>query len=209
MNLPEFPGDLSLRNQEKPNSLKTISPFRSSFWGLFQLKVAVLFSPVIFLIGLPCEAFEESQVLNPNDFEYPSLSFGESGTNTEAGFSELQWVAGREEARKGYEGKILTLTGRFVPHDEKRFILIRYKMTCCAADAVPFNVICIVDPECRETLPSKNLKSNWVKVPGKIQFLKRVGTEDFTVSLILKPKDGEQLHSVIKLEQVPHNPYLN
>lgn len=44
---------------------------------------------------------------------------------------------------------------------------------------------------------------------GKIRFLKTVSGEDFAFSLIPTPQDSDPLESVIKLEQVPPNPYLN
>ncbi len=67
----------------------------------------------------------------------------------EIGFAALQQASLTPESRDYYEGKTITLTGQYSGNDPKRFTLVRFKIACCAADAVPLNAVIMVDDKSR------------------------------------------------------------
>jgi hypothetical protein len=95
-------------------------------------------------------------------------------------FKELEKAAGNEELRADYEGHMGKIKGQFSPISDKIFTLVRMKMTCCAADAVPVKVA-ILSPE-----PVKIPPGQWVEVTGQIQFRKQTGKNEFIPILQLR-----------------------
>jgi hypothetical protein len=89
------------------------------------------------------------------------------GEVTGLGFKELAQGAADPNSRPYYEGKTVSLKGQFVrpSSDRKQFSLVRMKMTCCAADAVPLNAV-IESPDPVGDIP--NLQ--WVEVTGVVHF---------------------------------------
>ncbi len=169
----------------------------------------ILLSPIVLLLGLPGEVFNSAQALSAHDVEASTRDVGDKGQDFEVTFLQLERAAANEETRNFYEGKTIRLTGRFVGDDDKRFTLIRYKINCCAADAVPLNSIIMVDPKYPERLPLQKLRNQWVEVTGKVQFLKKLGKEEYVSSLILHPEEGKTLDSIIKVVPPDANPYVN
>jgi hypothetical protein len=98
-------------------------------------------------------------------------------------FKELQEVAYTEETRSFWTGKLVRVKGEFVPSGTDRsFGLRRWKMTCCAADAIPLNV----DIRSPTTLALEKLTSKWVNVTGKIKFERRRGRDDYATVLEMR-----------------------
>lgn len=177
--------------------------------GFLPLQAMILLSPIVLLMGLPGEVFNSAQALNASEVELNTRDVGDKGEDFQVTFLQLERAAAHPETRDFYEGKTVRLTGRFVGDDDKRFTLIRYKINCCAADAVPLNSIIMVDPTYPERLPLQKLKGQWVEVTGKVQFLKKLGREEFVSSLILRPEQGKTLETVIKVVAPDSNPYVN
>jgi hypothetical protein len=67
----------------------------------------------------------------------------------------------------------------------------------------------MVDPKISEKLPLQKLRNQWVQVTGKVQFLKKVGKEEYVSSLILTPAEGKNLDSLIEIVPPDANPYVN
>lgn len=82
-------------------------------------------------------------------------------------FKDLDRAGSSAESREFYEGKSGRIKGQFAPSasSNKIFTLVRFKMTCCAADAVPLKVV-IVSPE---SITHVN-PLDWVEVEGQIRF---------------------------------------
>lgn len=169
----------------------------------------ILLSPIVLLLGLPTEVFNASQALDANQVEASSRDIKDKGEDFGVTFTQLERAAGTVESRSFYEGKTVRLTGRFVGDDDKRFTLIRYKINCCAADAVPLNSVIMVDPKISERIPLQKLRNQWVQVTGKVQFLKKIGKEEHVSSLILTPAEGKTLDSLIEIVPPDANPYVN
>ena len=93
-----------------------------------------------------------------------------------------------------------------MPIDDHHFTLRRYKIGCCAADAVPLNAVIMADPKAKEPLPSGCLQGKWVQAIGRVQFLPSAGGGGYTTTLIL-PSD-RPLSEVLKEVPPPANPYL-
>ncbi len=177
--------------------------------GFLPIQTMVLLSPIVLLLGLPTEVFNASQAIDANQVEASSRDVKDKGEDFGVTFTQLERAAGPEESRSFYEGKTVRLTGRFVGDDDKRFTLIRYKINCCAADAVPLNSVIMVDPKITDRIPLQKLRNQWVQVTGKVQFLKKIGKEEHVSSLILTPAEGKTLDSLIEIVPPDANPYVN
>jgi hypothetical protein len=118
------------------------------------------------------------------------------------GFKELDGVAYKPDLRKFFEGRIVQLVGQYQQgSDDRMFGLVRYKMTCCAADAVPLNLVIMLDPQVKESLVG--FKANdWVQVTGRVQFRKLKDRDEYVTVLLLG--------SAGDVKKVPpdDNPYL-
>jgi hypothetical protein len=105
-------------------------------------------------------------------------------------FNTLQSASYTPLSRHYYEGKIVRLVGQYAPGDTDRtFTLVRFKITCCAADAQPLNVMIMLDPQSQENL--SHVKAlEWVKVTGRLTFRKRKDRDEYvTVLMVASPSD--------------------
>lgn len=77
-----------------------------------------------------------------------------------------------ESARQAWKDKAIRVIGQFAPsrQSDREFRLVRFKISCCANDAIPLDLPIIS----RESIA--NIKSDsWVRVTGRIEFRKRQG----------------------------------
>src|SRR5260370_19738821 len=86
-------------------------------------------------------------------------------------FKDLENYASRPELRAEKQGKTVRVRGQYAPSrgSDHVFSLQRYRISCCAADAIPLHVPIVT----RESLATRasDLKINqWVKVTGVIDF---------------------------------------
>jgi len=118
-------------------------------------------------------------------------------------FRSLEQAAYTAEQREHYSGRIVQVKGQFRPgSDDHSFSLVRYKINCCAADAIPLNVVIRLDPKCKEGV--RDVKAlRWVDVTGQVQFLVRRDQpgEYVTVLTVAAPAD-------IQETAADSNPYL-
>lgn len=171
------------------------------------IKAVVLMIPVgLFLLNLPNSSFAAVQALDLNNVEFSS-NVVDKGTENNVSFLQLERAAQRQEARELYEGKTVALVGQFEGNDDKKFTLIRFKMNCCAADAVPLKGAMFVDPKVPAKIEHKLWNKKWVKVKGQVQFIKmKDGT--FVTALVLRPKDDKDLNGEWIQETIPDSIYL-
>jgi len=84
-------------------------------------------------------------------------------------FRELDEAAYDPERRAYYTDRQGSLKGQLAhTADDRIFSLVRYKMTCCAADAIPVRVVILAPASVRDIQQNK-----WVEVTGQIQFRDR------------------------------------
>jgi hypothetical protein len=96
------------------------------------------------------------------------------------GFKELDRAAFNAFARQAYEGMSIRLKGQFVPRgdSDKTFTMIRIKQNCCAADAIPLNVVIMLDPKSPDNV--RDLQPmQWIEVTGQVAFSKRRDRDEY------------------------------
>jgi hypothetical protein len=175
--------------------------------GWSPWRYAILLLPIVlYFLNLPNQGFSAAvfeKLADPaKGLDTGSQEVAAKGTGViPLEFKELERAASTAEQRQYYEGQSGRLVGQFNPSREtdKVFSLVRFKITCCAADAVPLKVA-IVSPE--PVLEVQPLQ--WVEVTGQIQFRKLRDKEEYLPVLQLKSK--EQIES---LSKPPANPYLS
>ena len=160
----------------------------------------------LFLLNLPNSSFAAVQALDLNNVDI-STNIADRGTENNVSFLQLERAAQRDEARQLYEGKTVVLVGKYAGNDDKKFTLIRFKMNCCAADAVPLKGAMFVDSKNPAKLDYKIWNDKWVKVKGQVQFIK-MKDGSYITALVLKPKDENDLNGEWIQETVPDSIYL-
>jgi hypothetical protein len=106
------------------------------------------------------------------------------------GFNVLERAAYTPSSRQYYQGKVVQIVGQYAPgHNNRTFTLVRFKITCCAADARPLPVVIMLDPHSQGDL-SLVKALEWVKVTGRIEFHKRTDRDEYvTVLVVASPAD--------------------
>ncbi len=117
-------------------------------------------------------------------------------------FKELERASYTADTRSYYKGKIGRITGQFVPgRNDKMFSLARFKITCCAPDAIQLNVIIMLDRNSSGSVGHVKDKQ-WVQVTGEIDFLKKLNRDEYIAALIVASPDD------IKQTEPDSNPYI-
>jgi len=175
------------------------------------LQVMVLSIPIVlFALNLPNEAFGAMKALDLEAYSLAPSGAGSGGKADGVSFLQLERAASNPEARGLYDGKTVQLVGKFVGDHDKRFTLIRFKMNCCAADAVPLNAAIMVDPQSQARLDYRHWSGKWVEVNGEVRFLQSRDGKSYLAALILRAKDTEELNKSETWirETVPDSPFL-
>jgi hypothetical protein len=178
--------------------------------GWAPWRYAVLLLPVAIYFVVPLEALSSTGggAVDVDPSAVASAMKGQSrGQDFDITFQQLNLAAVYSDNRDFYEGKTVKLVGQYVPIDNRHFTLRRFKISCCAADAVPLSAVIMADPESKEPLPSGSLQGKWVEAIGRVEFLPSAGGNGYTTTLIL-PAD-RPLGEVLKEVPPPTNPYLN
>jgi hypothetical protein len=151
----------------------------------------LLFPVILFLIGLPNKGPQvraaAAQVDTSHEFlgyatlieagrdplellvMWAALTSEDSGKATALDFNMLKEVSKEARDRDYWKGKRVRVIGQFAPspNSDRVFTLVRFKIRCCAADAIPINVPMIS----RE--PTSGIKEGeWVEVTGQLEFQK-------------------------------------
>jgi len=127
-------------------------------------------------------------------------------------FSELEPAAFDAGTRKRYEGKLGTLEGMLVASpDFQRFNIARYRMNCCAADAIRIDAAVLVDPSWTgESLDVKKRHQKWVKVKGRIHFFPKPNSPgEYVGALIVIPDQYNSPNKLVEIIDRPENPYAD
>jgi uncharacterized repeat protein (TIGR03943 family) len=173
--------------------------------------VVLLLPVVLYFLNLPNQGFTADAGGDPLQgmtLNAPT-TLREKGALGEVGFAELQQASLTESTREYYEGKTIALTGQYAEYDSKRFTLRRYKMACCAADAVPLNAVIMVDPKSEAKIDPDKFRNQWVRVKGLVHFFQKPGGNEFVTALVLYPSKEKPLGEFIEVIPPPTNPFLN
>jgi hypothetical protein len=134
------------------------------------LRYLALCLPImLFLLGLPNEGFRSVKAVEIEVADRPLID--KQGDVIYLDFLELYNSAYNPAKREYLEGRTGTLKGQLVMENTGRHTsLVRFKSTCCPADAIPLYVA-FVSPESIADLKPMS----WVQVTGQIQYGKRKG----------------------------------
>jgi len=178
--------------------------------GSAPVRFIVLLLPIVlFFLNVPNEVFSNVKGVDLSQFGEVG-TVAEKGIDFNVGFLQLEMASMTQESRNHYEGKTVRLIGKYVGEEEKRFSLIRFKINCCAADAVPLNAVMMVDPNSLEKLAWKKYANKWVQVTGRVHFLKRKDNEQYMTALVLYPDTEHKLNDdLVKVVPQDSNPYAN
>ncbi|HEV3255937.1 MAG TPA: hypothetical protein VG013_03585 [Gemmataceae bacterium] len=112
-------------------------------------------------------------------------------------FKELDEAAYDTQRRAYYQGRQGSLKGQLAhTADDRIFSLVRYKMTCCAADAIPVRVVIVAPQSVRDIQQNK-----WVEVTGQIQFRDRPDHNNEIVPVL-------QVSSMKNIREIPPEPSI-
>jgi len=183
--------------------------------------VLLLLPVALFFMNLPSEAFSSTYnaAIRIGDLDLPGQNAdGADAPKKEVdetvGFLDLERASTTPDSRTVYAGKTVRLTGQFVGIDDKSFSLTRYKLNCCAADAIALNSVILVDYSHLKgakypKLEPLKYRNKWVQVTGTVQFLKRRNSNDYVTALIVTPTEEKRLSELIMPVQQPPNPYVD
>lgn len=91
--------------------------------------------------------------------------------------------------REQWKNKNIRVIGMYSPspQSDREFRLVRFKLTCCVADAVQLNLPILS----RESITNPLIKPNsWVRVTGRVEFRKRL--DDFVPIIVVANSQGVQ-----------------
>jgi hypothetical protein len=173
--------------------------------GWTPIRYAVLLLPVmLYLLDLPNTGFSSERAASESSglqLENTAIASVADRGEVTLGFKELDRAAFLEDQREFFEGKTGVLKGQFVPGSDPRTgRLVRFKMQCCAADAIALKVQLVAAEPFDEVRPPLK-PGQWVKVAGQIQFRKNTASEFVPVLQLRSLKDIEPI-------EPETNPYL-
>jgi hypothetical protein len=183
--------------------------------------VILLLPVVLYFLDLPNESMagaNRSDALSLGNMTAKELADKGKGQVTEVSFPNLQRAPSTAESRASYEGQTIRVKGEYLPGNDRMFTLVRYRMNCCARDAVPLRAVILVDSKSGETLPEAALRGKWVEVTGQCQFQQRPDQADTWVTLIVLRPDadhplfdttGKDDKALLRITKPDANYYLN
>ncbi len=112
-------------------------------------------------------------------------------------FKLLESMASKPDLRAYWKNKVVEVVGQYSPDSRSNqlFMLVRFKISCCANDALQLNV-----PMASREPITGIARSDWVKVTGRVEFREEGGTYQ-TVLIIAKAKD-------VAKDNPDPNPYI-
>jgi hypothetical protein len=127
---------------------------------------------------------------------------GDASTGTVAGmdFKSLETVAQDDFSRKEWKGKMVRVVGQFGPMQTRNdhiFSLVRFRIQCCAADAVAFRIP-VLSRESVAGIPA----NQWVDVTGRVEFQRKSDGGGYMTVLIVPRRQH------IVLTNPDPNPYI-
>jgi len=176
--------------------------------------VVLLLPVVLYFLNLPNEGFSAAygDRLKDVQLDVPTGLRADKGETqaSELGFKDLQEASLSPESRDYWEGKTIILIGQYSDVSDKRFTLVRYKMACCARDAVPLNAVIMIDPKSEQKMDRDKYRDKWVEVRGRVHFFPKPGSHEIITALIVYPTEDKPIDRLVTvMERPPANPFLN
>jgi hypothetical protein len=181
--------------------------------GMAFWRYALLMGPVVlFLLGLSSAGGMSAVNANAINDVGGVGAADDKGQNFTIGFNQLELASRNQDVRESIAGSTVRLKGQYTGDRSDRFTLVRYKINCCAADAIPLNAVIMIDPDkstkCK--VDPEKYRRKWVQVTGKLQFGTRPGSRDVLPVIVLSPQDQTELEADLVKEVAPDtNPYAS
>jgi hypothetical protein len=192
--------------------------------GWAPIRYIVLLVPILLYFFVPIDALSAGQgqgYTQEIDPEWAKALGSDKPPVGELGFRELVGAAESDDRRNFYSGRIATITGQFVPfpNNPSRFSLVRMRIRCCAADAVPLPVPVLIDVSLVKDVPREardadiellqTLDRKWVEVTCQIQFHPRSDMPNlWTAVLVVRPTKDKPVRQLIKPTRPDTSPYI-
>ena len=178
-------------------------------WAPWRFMLLML--PVIlFLLGLPNEGLHGKEVqYNPHEMD--GIERKDKGDKVvPLSFLELEKASMNVNVRDDLAGRPINVTGKYLGNDPAHFTLVRFKINCCAADAIQLNAIILVNPADQKKfkLDPAQYNGQWVSVTGRVYFIPQSNGEYHTV-VILEPSDDKPLSKLVEKLDRPSNEYAS
>jgi hypothetical protein len=182
--------------------------------GWAPWRYALLILPVVlFLLGLPARGgMNVSNQSGIDDKVGAVEKSGDKGQNFTIGFNQLEKAARSAAVRDNIAGSTVRLTGQYKGDRSDRFTLVRFKINCCAADAIPLKAVIMIDPakdkDGKLAVDPDRFRDKWVQVTGRVEFYKQGKNNEYIPVILLEADSQSQLLSEAVLEVPPdNNPY--
>jgi hypothetical protein len=182
-------------------------------WAPWRFMLLML--PVIlFLLGLPNKTIEgrEVQVSQAEMDQVAQMDKAGKGDKVvPLSFLELEKASMNVNVRDDLGGRPINVTGKYLGSDPAHFTLVRFKINCCAADAIQLNAVILVNPADQKKfkLDPAQYSGQWVSVTGRVYFVPQSNGE-YRTMVILEPSDDKPLSKLVeKLDQPPSNEYAS
>jgi hypothetical protein len=175
----------------------------------------LLLPVILFFLGLPNKGITKGWDVNLSAADNAALDEAQKGANKGSSvvplsFLDLERAAMNPRVRNDLEGRLINVTGQYFNNsgDPYRFTLQRYKINCCAADAIPLNAIILINPPDQKTnkMDPEQYKNQWVSVTGRLHFIPRPNGEYLT-AVFLMPTTDMPLPEIVKIVPADANPY--
>jgi hypothetical protein len=169
---------------------------------------------VLFLLGLPNQGIRGGydQKLAKDELDQLRDAGGTAKGDgvLEITFKELERTAGNPDARKELTGQTVYVTGQYVGDDPAEFSLVRYKQTCCTADAIQVGIKIVINPQVRQQyqLDPAPYKHHWVRVTGRLFFTYNRGTNEFRPRVLLCPDENTPPSKLVEFIPPDPNPWV-
>lgn len=183
-------------------------------WAPWRFMLLLL--PVIlFFLGLPNNGIAGREVQFSAEDQKALTKIGNTaGKGTEVTlltFNDLEKASRSLVDREDLEGKLVQVDGQYRGSDPAHFTLVRYKINCCAADALPLNAVISIngpDQEKYKVDPAA-YSGKWVKVTGRVFFLPQAKGEYLPV-VIIYPSEQNPVSKIVEvMAKPPANQYVN
>ncbi len=136
-------------------------------WAPWQF--VLLFLPVaLFGLGMPNDVFSQGQGVEMSSLTEIGSASGSSERITNLTWSQLERASDSYTDRSNLEGKTVTLTGQYNGSDAAFFTLIRYKINCCAADAIPLKIVMKIDYSKLEESKAKYARTEAIRISRQV-----------------------------------------
>jgi hypothetical protein len=150
---------------------------------------------MLYFLNMPNQGLSSATALDVEESDHPVVA--KQGEILNLGFREMERWAFSQQQREYFEGRKGSIKGQFLPKNDGGFTLVRFRRTCCAADAIELRVA-IICPD----IVTHIKKMKWVEVTGEIQFRKRRGREEYVPVLKLQSRND------VQPAEPDYNPYI-